>query len=193
MEVQGISVCKFDDKTFLGVHKTHNVYLCDGKYGEYLRYMDKHYSIPAWAKMENLKEPFGIAHTVKIIDWKMKNPMVPRGEEGCKKIEDPILLGVHNGHDVWFYEENRRRYLKCNGSIFYINSDRYRLVKTLEDAIMMFKWDKNEIVIKKIDIRSGERQRNQENTGTSSGEGSKSRPVVVVFIIFFNYDEKRNR
>ena len=87
MEVQGISVCKFDDKTFLGVHKTHNVYLCDGKYGDYLRYMDKNFSIPAWAKMENLKEPCGITHAVKIIEWKMKNPMVPRGEAGCKKID----------------------------------------------------------------------------------------------------------
>ena len=36
--------------------------------------------------MENLKEPFGIAHASNIIDWKMKNPRVTKGGTGavCK-------------------------------------------------------------------------------------------------------------
>ena len=46
--------------------------------------------------MENLKEPFGIAHASNIIDWKIRNKVrslalanasVPRGEAGCKKID----------------------------------------------------------------------------------------------------------
>ena len=36
--------------------------------------------------MENLNEPFGIVHTVKILDWKIKNK-VPRGETVCKPID----------------------------------------------------------------------------------------------------------
>jgi hypothetical protein len=65
------------------VFKAHNVYLCHGKYGEYLRHNSLNYSIPEWAKMENLKEPFGIAQASNIIDWKMRNK-VPRGEAVCK-------------------------------------------------------------------------------------------------------------
>ena len=84
MQVEGVTVQKIIEPKLLGVHKAHNVYLCHGKYGEYLRYNSLNYSIPAWAKMENLKEPFGIAQTSNIIDWKMKNPMVPRGEAVCK-------------------------------------------------------------------------------------------------------------
>ena len=94
MQVEGVTVQKIIEPKLLGVHKVHNVYLCHGKYGEYLRYNSVNYSIPAWAKMENLNEPFGIAHAVKIIDWKIKNPRVrsheltkasfPRGEAVCK-------------------------------------------------------------------------------------------------------------
>jgi topoisomerase IA-like protein len=70
----------------LGVHNTHNVYLCHGKYGEYLRHNSLNYSIPQWAKMENLNEPFGIAQASNIIDWKIRNK-VPRGEAVCKEID----------------------------------------------------------------------------------------------------------
>ena len=103
MEVEGVTVQKIIEPKLLGVHNAHNVWLCHGKYGEYLRYNSLNYSIPAWAKMENLNEPFGIAYATKILDWKIRNK-VPRGEAGCKP----------------------------------------------------------------IDIRSGERQRNQENAGASS-------------------------
>ena len=73
MEVEGVTVQRIIEPKLLGVHKTHNVWLCHGKYGEYLRYDSVNYSLPEWAKMENLNEPFGIDHAVKIIDWKMKN------------------------------------------------------------------------------------------------------------------------
>ena len=94
MQVEGITVQKIIEPKLLGVFKAHNVYLCHGKYGEYLRHNSVNYSIPEWAKMENLKEPFGIAQASNIIDWKMKNPIVrsreltkasfPRGEAVCK-------------------------------------------------------------------------------------------------------------
>jgi hypothetical protein len=58
------------------------VYLCHGKYGEYLRYNSVNYSIPEWAKMENLNEMFNLTHAINIIDWKIMNK-VPRGEAGC--------------------------------------------------------------------------------------------------------------
>ena len=72
MQVEGVTVQKIIEPKLLGVHNAHNVWLCHGKYGEYLRYNSLNYSIPAWSKMENLNEPFGIAHTVKIIDWKRR-------------------------------------------------------------------------------------------------------------------------
>jgi len=84
MQVEGVTVTKIIEPKLLGVFKSHNVYLCHGKYGEYLRHNSVNYSIPEWAKMENLKEPFGIAQASNIIDWKMKNPRVPRGEAVCK-------------------------------------------------------------------------------------------------------------
>ena len=83
MQVEGVTVQKIIEPKLLGVHNAHNVWLCHGKYGEYLRYNSLNYSIPAWAKMENLNEPFGIAYAIKIIDWKIRNK-VPRGEAGCK-------------------------------------------------------------------------------------------------------------
>ena len=85
MQVEGVTVQKIIEPKLLGVHKTHNVYLCHGKYGEYLRHNSLNYSIPEWAKMENLNEPFGIAQASNIIDWKIRNK-VPRGGTGtvCK-------------------------------------------------------------------------------------------------------------
>jgi hypothetical protein len=84
MQVEGVTVQKIIEPKLLGVFKAHNVYLCHGKYGEYLRHNSVNYSIPEWAKMENLKEPFGIAQASNIIDWKMKNPIVPKGAAVCK-------------------------------------------------------------------------------------------------------------
>jgi hypothetical protein len=43
----------------------------------------KNYSIPEWARKENLNEMFNLSHAINIIDWKMSNK-VPRGEAGCK-------------------------------------------------------------------------------------------------------------
>jgi hypothetical protein len=57
MQVQGVTVTKIIEPKLLGVFESHNVYLCHGKYGEYLRHNSVNYSIPEWAKMENLKEP----------------------------------------------------------------------------------------------------------------------------------------
>ena len=86
MQVEGVTVQKIIEPKLLGVHNAHNVWLCHGKYGEYLRYNSLNYSIPAWAKMENLNEPFGIAYATKILDWKIRNK-VPRGEAVCKPID----------------------------------------------------------------------------------------------------------
>jgi len=85
MPIEGVTVQKIIEPKLLGVFKAHNVYLCTGKYGEYLRHNSLNYSIPQWAKMENLNEPFGIVHASNIIDWKIRNK-VPRGEAVCKKI-----------------------------------------------------------------------------------------------------------
>ena len=86
IQVEGVTVQKIIEPKLLGVHNAHNVWLCHGKYGEYLRYNSFNYSIPAWAKMENLNEPFGIAYATKILDWKIKNK-VPRGETVCKPMD----------------------------------------------------------------------------------------------------------
>ncbi len=86
MPIEGVNVQKIIEPKLLGVFKTHNVYLCTGKYGEYLRHNSLNYSIPEWAKMENLIEPFGIAQTSNIIDWKIRNE-VPRGETVCKELD----------------------------------------------------------------------------------------------------------
>ena len=73
MQVEGVTVTKIIEPKLLGVHKAHNVYLCHGKYGEYLRYNSVNYSIPAWATKEKLNEMFNLTHAIKIIDWKMQN------------------------------------------------------------------------------------------------------------------------
>ncbi len=53
-----------------------------GKFGYYLRYDEKNYSIPLWAQKENLNEMFGLTHAINIIDGKIRNK-VSRGEAGC--------------------------------------------------------------------------------------------------------------
>ena len=58
MQVEGVTVTRIIEPKLLGVFKAHNVYLCTGKYGEYLRHNSLNYSIPEWAKMENLNEMF---------------------------------------------------------------------------------------------------------------------------------------
>ena len=142
MQVEGVTVQKIIEPKLLGVYKDHNVYLCHGKYGDYLRYNSLNYSLPAWAKMENLNEPFGIVHAVKIIDWKMKNK-VPRGETVCKKIEDPILLGVHNGHNVWLCNGGYSKYIKYIGYNYSIPGmpKDYNLQQTFDYAVKTFKWE----------------------------------------------------
>jgi hypothetical protein len=83
MQVEGVTVQKIIEPKILGVFKkTHNVYLCHGKYGEYFRHNSLNYSIPEWAKMENLNEPLGIGQPSNIIDWKIRSK-VPRGETVC--------------------------------------------------------------------------------------------------------------
>ena len=71
--VEGISVKKIIEAKLLGMHNGEMVYLCHGKYGEYLKYNGQNFSIPNWAKQENLGEMFNLYHAVKIIDYKMKN------------------------------------------------------------------------------------------------------------------------
>jgi hypothetical protein len=78
MEVKGVDVKKIIEPKILGVHKGETVYLCVGPYGEYLRYMQKNYSIPDWAKTQNLNEMFNLYHAIKIIDYKMNKQMVQK-------------------------------------------------------------------------------------------------------------------
>ena len=82
MQVEGVTVTKIIEPKLLGVHKEHNVWLCHGKYGEYLRYNSVNYSIPAWATKEKLNEMFNLTHAIKIIDWKMKNKIAV-----CNKLD----------------------------------------------------------------------------------------------------------
>ena len=70
--VEGVQVTKIVEPKILGVHQEKNVYLYTGKYGEYLKHDGYNYSIPDWAKKENLKEMFNLYHAIKIIDWKNK-------------------------------------------------------------------------------------------------------------------------
>jgi glycogen synthase len=61
------------EPTLIGVHNGYDVFYCYGKYGYYLKYDNENYSIPNWAKQENLKELFNLTHAIKIIDWKIIN------------------------------------------------------------------------------------------------------------------------
>ena len=75
MEVKGVNVQKIIEPKILGVHNGNVIHLCHGKYGPYLKYDAKNYSIPDWAKQENLNEMFNLYHAVKIIDYKMKKQL----------------------------------------------------------------------------------------------------------------------
>ena len=142
MQVEGVTVTKIIEPKLLGVFKAHNVYLCTGKYGEYLRHNSVIYSIPEWAKMENLKEPFGIAQASNIIDWKMKNPMVPKGAAGCTicRVIEPKILGEFNGQTVTlkFADNGHCRYLRYNNGNYYLDKNKNLDYFTLEDAIKTF-------------------------------------------------------
>ena len=59
------------EPTLLGFHNDTDVFYCYGQYGYYLKYKNQNYSIPNWAKQENLKELFNLTHAIKIIDWKI--------------------------------------------------------------------------------------------------------------------------
>jgi hypothetical protein len=61
------------EPTSLGLYDGHSVFYCYGLYGYYLKYKNEKYSIPNWAKQENLKELFNLTHAIKIIDWKIIN------------------------------------------------------------------------------------------------------------------------
>jgi topoisomerase IA-like protein len=67
MEVKGVNVQKMIDSELLGMHKDHPIHLNFGKYGYYLRYDGKNYSLPAWASPD-----LSLFQAVKIIDYKMK-------------------------------------------------------------------------------------------------------------------------
>ena len=155
MPIEGVTVQKIIEPKLLGVFNAHNVYLCHGKYGEYLRHNSLNYSIPQWAKMENLNEPFGIAQASNIIDWKMRNK-VPRGEAVCKEL-DPRILGEFNGQTVTlkFADHGHTRYLIYNGENYFINDKNKNLDNfTLEDAVKTFHWDRKKKV--SIDVSENE-------------------------------------
>jgi len=83
MPIEGVTVTKIIEPQQLGVHNDKIIYICHGKFGYYLRYEGKNYSIPEWARRENLNEMFNLSHAINIIDWKIRNK-TPRGEAVCK-------------------------------------------------------------------------------------------------------------
>ena len=105
--------------------------------------------------MENLKEPFGIAQASNIIDWKMKNPMVPKGAAVCKESEQRIL-GEFNGQTVTlkFADNGHCRYLRYNNGNYYLDKNKNLDNFTLEDALKTSGWDKKKKV--SIDVSENE-------------------------------------
>ncbi len=90
---------------------------------------------------------FNLTHAINIIDWKIKNPIVPKGEKGCKELE-PRILGEFNGHTVTlkFADNGHCRFLRYNGDNYYINDKNKNLDNfTLEDAVKTFQWDRKKI------------------------------------------------
>ena len=83
MPIEGVTVTKIIEPQQLGVWNDKIIYICHGKFGYYLRYDAKNYSIPEWARKEYLNEMFNLSHAINIIDWKIQNK-VPRGEAVCK-------------------------------------------------------------------------------------------------------------
>ena len=83
MSIEGVTVTKIIEPQQLGVWNDEIVYICYGKFGYYLRYDAKNYSIPEWARKEYLNEMFNLSHAINIIDWKIRNK-TPRGEAVCK-------------------------------------------------------------------------------------------------------------
>jgi hypothetical protein len=75
MQVEGVTVTKIIEPKLLGVFKAHNVYLCTGKYGEYLRHNSLNYSIPEWVKMENLNEPIKFQEVKQVVNRKNRKKL----------------------------------------------------------------------------------------------------------------------
>ena len=52
MSIEGVTVTKIIEPQQLGVWNDKIIYICHGKFGYYLRYDAKNYSIPEWARKE---------------------------------------------------------------------------------------------------------------------------------------------
>ena len=89
MEIlEDIQVTKIVEPKLLGVHQNKNVYLYTGKFGEYLKHDGYNYSIPEWAKKQNLNVMFNLYHAIKIIDWKIKQKIDKVTEERKTKFQN---------------------------------------------------------------------------------------------------------
>ena len=66
MIINGVTVTKIIEPQQLGVWNDKIMYICHGKFGEYLRHNSVNYSIPAWATKEKLNEMFNLAHAIKL-------------------------------------------------------------------------------------------------------------------------------
>ena len=89
MEIlEDIQVTKIVEPKLLGVHQNKNVYLYTGKFGEYLKHDGYNYSIPEWAKKQNLNVMFNLYHAIKIIDWKNKQKIDKVTEERKTKFQN---------------------------------------------------------------------------------------------------------
>ena len=142
MIINGVNVQKIIEPQQLGVWNDKIIYICYGKFGYYLRYDGKNFSIPEWARKENLNEMFNLTHTINIIDWKMSNK-TPRGEAGC----NDGILGEFNGQTVtlMFRDKGHCRFLRYNNENYYLDKNKNLDNFTLEDAIKTFGWDRKKI------------------------------------------------
>ena len=70
--VEGVNIQKIIEPKILGMYKDQQVYLMYGKYGYYIRYDSKNYSLPSWS----LGKDTGILEAIKTIEWKKNHPPV---------------------------------------------------------------------------------------------------------------------
>lgn len=68
--VEDINVHKIIDPIPIGSHNGNSIYLYFGKYGYYLKYDGKNFSLPKWVDPDELD----LCGAVKIIEYKLSHP-----------------------------------------------------------------------------------------------------------------------
>jgi len=77
--MSGINVQVFADPKVIGVINHEEVHLKLGPYGNYIRYNNKNYSLPAWARLK--PEDLNIYQAIKIIEYKEKKNGIQTQEQ----------------------------------------------------------------------------------------------------------------